>query len=147
MRRSRRSCSLAALAAFAAVAGAAWAAPAAHAAPAGHFGAANPAFVTYQQQRASGAAAAGTTLVPLPVNPRPWARSGLRLGPLAQGDASLPTSYDPRDPLQNTNAPFLPAVRDQGSFNDCWALPVWARSSSHWHARPLPPTTAKTTSR
>jgi C1A family cysteine protease len=98
---------------------AAWAAPAARAAaPAWHFGPLNPAFVAYEQQRAAHPGATLGTLVPLPVNPRPWAKAALRLGPLAAQGDTYATSYDPCADSSNV----LPAVRDQGSFNDCWAF-------------------------
>ncbi len=108
---------------------AALAAPAAHAAPAGHFGPLNPAFRAWLHDRTAGplvpATATGRSLnplVPVPVDPVAWSATALRRGPLALGDSTLPTSYDPRDPGDDPDHyDLLPAIRDQGQDDDCWA--------------------------
>ena len=139
MRRSRRSRSLTWVIAVASVAGAAaWAAPAAHAAPTWHLAPLNPAFVAYQQQRAAGAAVG--SLVPLPVNPRPWAKAALRHGPLAAQGDTYAAAYDPRDPAQDPTAALLPAVRDQGGLDDCWAFASLASLEFSLLTSPTPTT-------
>jgi len=105
------------------------AAPAALAAPMGHFGKPNPAFLAWLHARKAGtltpANASGRsldTLVPLAVNPVSWSRAALRRGPLAVGGSVLPASYDPRNNVDDPSFyDLLPAVRDQGSDDDCWA--------------------------
>ena len=118
-----------ALAVAVAAAAAALAAPAAHATTRGHFGVRNPAFLAWLHDRSAGPLLSTTVnghslspLVPVPVDPVTWSQKALRRGPLAQGDTSLPASYDPR--IQADDPTFydlLPAIRDQGQDNDCWA--------------------------
>ncbi len=118
-----------ALAVAVAAAATALTAPAAHATTTGHFGPRNPAFVAWLHDRAAGPLVSRTAnghslkpLPPVPVDPVAWSTRALRRGPLAQGDTTLPTSYDPR--LQADDPDYyalLPAVRDQGQDDDCWA--------------------------
>ena len=69
----------------------------------------NPAFVAYQQRaRTMGPNAAVEPLVPAPVDPRPWTKAVLPLGPLALG-----SSYDPSYDLGDPGIGKLPPVRDQ----------------------------------
>jgi C1A family cysteine protease len=118
-----------ALAVAVAAAAAALAAPEAHATTQGHFGPRNPAFLAWLHDRSAGPLVSTTVnghslapLVPVPVDPASWSARAVRRGPLALGDTPLPASYDPR--LQADDPSFydlLPAIRDQGQDNDCWA--------------------------
>jgi C1A family cysteine protease len=118
-----------ALAVAVAAAATALTAPAAHATTTGHFGPRNPAFVAWLHDRAAGPLVSSTAnghslkpLPPVPVDPVAWSTRALRRGPLALGDTTFPTSYDPRDPTDDPNDYLLlPAIRDQGPDDDCWA--------------------------
>ncbi|HUK76716.1 MAG TPA: lectin like domain-containing protein, partial [Thermoleophilia bacterium] len=86
------------------------------AAPAGRLAPLNPAFVAYQHQfRTMGPNATLKTLVPVPVNTRPWAKAALPLGPLALG-----SSYDPAYDLRTVGK--VSPVRNQYQFNVCWVF-------------------------
>ncbi len=101
-----------------AVAGvAAWAAPAAHAATAaGHLGPLNPAFVAYQHRlRTMSPNATFRGLVPASVDPQPWTKAALPLGPLALG-----SSYDPTYDLRTLGR--VTPIRDQNPLNICWVF-------------------------
>ena len=113
-----------------AVAGvAAWAAPAAHAATAaGHLGPLNPAFVAFQHRlRTMSPNATLKGLAPASVDPRPWAKAALALGPV-----TYPATFDLR-----TVTDKLSAVRDQGSDGNCWAFA--ALGSLESYLRPTQP--------
>jgi C1A family cysteine protease len=106
MRRSRRPSTLIRLVALATLAAAA----------AGHFAPLNPAFVAYQHRvETAGPQAASGSLVPAPVNTRPWTKAALPLGPLALG-----SSYDPTYDLRNAGR--VTPVRNQYQFNVCWVF-------------------------